>query len=329
MTWREIGSRANDYLEKWMSAGVISAIAIGYVCHSWMADGKSAVIVLFAFMTFVTALGTRIRDITYVLRSPWKVLLVIALTHILLPLIAFSAGKFTLSQFPQYITGIVLAACIPVGVTSVMWTDLTRGNLALALSIVSIDTLFSPLILPFSVHLILGKSVSIPVVKLVWGLIWMVVLPTIIGITLNEMSKGRIKPAIHPVASPLSKLAMLSVVAINVAVVSPSLGGHKGILKLLMVLISLVIIGYLTGHLSGRIVAKDNATRISMTYGVGMRNISAGITIATQYFSHAASIPVVLMLLFQQPSSTVVYWLYRRYGQGRKGRVRKEHTVSN
>lgn len=312
MKWRNIGITVNTYLEKLIFIWVLSSMGIGYFLHTVLSQGESAVIWLFACMTFVTALGTKLNQIAYAVRNPWRILLVIGLIHLLLPYVAFAIGGIFLQDNPQYIVGIVLASSIPVGITSVMWTGLTRGALPLALSIVAIDTLLSPIILPITMHLIVGKTVTIRFSEMFWGLMFMVVLPTIFGILLNELSKGQLKVWIHPIAAPFAKLAMLSVVAINVAIVTPGLRNQQHIRILLATLIFMALLGYAVGHLSGRFSRADEPTQISMTYNVGMRNISAGITIATQYFSHEASIPVVLAMLFQQPIATVVSWLYKR-----------------
>lgn len=327
MGWRDIGIRVNTYLEKLMFVWVLTSMCIGYLLHTFLAHGQASVVLLFACMTFVTALGTKFKQIAYVVRHPWRILLVIVMIHLVLPYIAFGLGSMFLGSNPQYIVGIVLASSIPVGVTSVMWTGLASGALPIALSIVALDTLLSPVILPYTVHLIVGKTVNIHFGELFWGLVFMVVIPTIVGIVINELSKGRMKGWIHPIASPISKISMLAVVAINVAIVTPSLGGQRHIAILLCVLVAMAVMGYIIGGLSGWASRADGPTRISMTYNVGMRNISAGITIATQYFSHEASIPVVLAMLFQQPLATLVCWIYQR--KQRVTFVEETHDVAN
>ncbi|UOF92581.1 bile acid:sodium symporter family protein [Fodinisporobacter ferrooxydans] len=312
MSWKAAGLQINHYLERWIFIWVLSAMAIGYVLHGVLAHLEGSIVALFACMTFVTALGTRIKQIGYVMRHPYTIVLAFFMIHVFMPLFAFSIAKLTLAHQSSYITGIVLGASIPVGVTSVMWTGLAEGDLPLALAIVSIDTLLSPLVIPLTVHAVVGKSVQIPFATLFWGLVWMVVIPTILGILINEWSKGKAKQVVQPIAGPASKIAMLLVVAINVAVVEPTIQHGSNFKMLLITLILVAGFGYLIGHFSGVAARLKPVTRIAMTYNVGMRNISAGITIATQYFGHDVSIPVVLAMLFQQPFATFVYWLYMR-----------------
>lgn len=301
----------NRWLERLIFVWLLSAMAVGYLLHGVMAHGTCAIVILFASMTFVTALGTKLAEFRYVIRRPVVLTVLFVLLHVMLPGMAYVVARMAIHN-PDYVVGIVLASSIPVGVTSVMWTGMADGHLPLGLSIVSLDTLLSPLVIPLTIRVLIGHSVRLPFWTLFWGLVWMVVLPTALGILVNEISRGRAKPLLLPVAGPLSKLAMLAVVSINVAAVTPSLRGHTGFQTVLLILLGMAGTGYLLGYLSGRAGRVDRPTRVTMTFTVGMRNISAGIAIASQYFGHAVSIPVVLAMLFQQPFATLAFWLLRR-----------------
>lgn len=294
-----------------MFVWLLSAMGIGYLLHGVMGHWTGAVVILFACMTFVTALGTRLREFGYVARHPVVLASIFLLLHAFLPVVAYLVANALLHK-TAYVVGVVLASSIPVGVTSIMWTGMANGDLPLGLSLVSLDTLLSPIVIPLTIHVIIGHTVSLPFWTLFWGLVWMVVLPTILGIFVNELTRGRIKAAVLPVAGPISKLSMLAVVSINVAAVTPSLTHQSGLLPILLVLFFLAGFGYLVGYAGSRAGRLDRQKRVTMTYNVGMRNISAGIAIASQYFGHMVSIPVVLAMLFQQPFATLVFWLLGR-----------------
>lgn len=311
MNVRNAGLVVNRWLERLMFVWLLSSMGIGYLFHTMMARWDGAVILLFACMTFVTALGTRFKEFGYVATRPIVLTTMFVLLHAVMPITAYWVGKMTMLP-PNYVVGVVLASAIPVGVTSVMWTGMAKGDLPLGLSIVSLDTLLSPLVIPLTIRTIVGKSVGLPFWTLFWGLVWMVVLPTALGILVNELSRGRAKPVLQPFAGPLSKLSMLAVVAINVAVVTPSFSHHSGIGPVLSVLVCMAGFGYLLGFLAAKTGRVNQSTQITMTYNVGMRNISAGIAIASRYFGHTVSIPVVLAMLFQQPFATLVFWLINR-----------------
>ena len=58
--------------------------------------------------------------------------------------------------------------------------------------------------------------------------------------------------------------------------------------------------GYALGWFVAYIFRKDRSTAVSMMYGTGMRNISAGAVIAAAYFPGEVMFPVMIGTLFQQ-----------------------------
>ena len=58
--------------------------------------------------------------------------------------------------------------------------------------------------------------------------------------------------------------------------------------------------GYALGLLAARALRLSYEQEVSMTYLVGMRNISAGAVIAGEYFPGEVMFPVVIGTLFQQ-----------------------------
>jgi BASS family bile acid:Na+ symporter len=307
----KLGLKINDWLERLMFVWILLSMAIGYLFSTFLAHGEVAIVFLFGFMTAVTASGTKLRELLYIVQHPWVLAAMLGLSHILLPIIALILGR-TLLHTHADVVGIVLASSIPVGVTSVMWVGMAKGNPALSVAMVSLDTLLSPLVIPATVHLLIGSRVGLPFWTLFWGLVWMVVLPTAIGISINELSHGKAKQHFQPMLGPLSKLSMLAVVAINVASVTPFLESETGALgRLLAVIAGIGSLGFLVSFVFARIVRRTRRDTVTMTYSVGIRNISAGIAIAGTYFGHAVAIPVVLGMLFQQPLATVVFWMLR------------------
>ena len=75
----------------------------------------------------------------------------------------------------------------------------------------------------------------------------------------------------------------------------------------------LAAVGYLLGWLGGSLLHGNEKTKISMIYGVGMRNISAGAVIASAYFPAEVVFPVITATLFQQILAAVYGVLIKRY----------------
>ncbi len=75
----------------------------------------------------------------------------------------------------------------------------------------------------------------------------------------------------------------------------------------------LAAVGYILGWLGGTLLHGKGKTKISMIYGVGMRNISAGAVTASAYFPAEVVFPVITATLFQQILAAVYGVLIKRY----------------
>lgn len=75
----------------------------------------------------------------------------------------------------------------------------------------------------------------------------------------------------------------------------------------------LAAVGYILGWLDGTLLHGKGKTKISMIYGVGMRNISAGAVTASAYFPAEVVFPVITATLFQQILAAVYGVLIKRY----------------
>src|SRR4051812_27786840 len=115
---------------------------------------------LFAFMTFSSSLSMKLNDIKVFTKYHKTILVSIAFLHILMPIWAYCLSKLVFDDHLLTI-GFVISVAVPTGVTSVIWVNMCKGNLPLSLSIVLIDTLLSPIIMPYLLHLIVGESISI------------------------------------------------------------------------------------------------------------------------------------------------------------------------
>ena len=83
---------------------------------------------------------------------------------------AFGIGHLSFRGDAHTITGLVLGMIIPTGITSVIWVSIYKGNMAITLSIILIDTLLSPLIVPFTLSLFVGQKVEMDIISIMNGL---------------------------------------------------------------------------------------------------------------------------------------------------------------
>jgi bile acid:Na+ symporter, BASS family len=302
----------NRFVERRMYLVVAAGILIGWFLPG-LYRATWLVPYLFAYMTLATALNISGRDILGVARAPGAVLYMIGALHLLMPAFAWVLGSAAFGAQSSTAIGMVLAALIPVGVMSVIWVSLAKGEIALALSTVALDSLISPLVLPATAWLFLGNRVDFDVFSLMVGLIWMIVVPTAAGILLHDLSSGRAGRRMAPFNGPLSKGCVLAIIAINISAIQGVLASNDiSLAPILAVLPLQVAAGFLLGLGAGRALRLPERHVRTMTFCVGLRNISAGLVIALRYFTPATAIPVVLVILFQQPLAALFQNRYLR-----------------
>lgn len=268
---------------------------------------------LFAFMTFSSSLSMNFKDIKTFSKFPKVILFSIAFLHIVMPIWAFFLSTVLFNDYLLTI-GFVISVAIPTGVTSVIWVNMCRGNLPLCLSIILIDSLLSPLIMPALLKIIAGETIAIEPASLIIDLIWMIVLPSLFGIVLNELSKGNVVQSLGQKLSPFSKLSLFCVVMINSSAVAPYLKDITWELFLVILVVFLLAgSGYGIALALGHLLWKDARIVTTLVFIGGMRNIPIGIIIATTYFPAKVAMPVVFCMLFQQILASLFSKVVERY----------------
>ncbi|RXZ01795.1 bile acid:sodium symporter family protein [Fictibacillus sp. S7] len=309
--------KINHQLERFMPLITPVSVLLGMLLTHELKNFLFLVPWIFAFMTFSGSLGSNFTHLRNTLSRPVPIFIGLAILHVFMPLWAWAVGHIAFPTDPYTITGLVLAMVIPCGITSSMWVSIYKGNSTLALSIILIDTLLSPLVVPYSLSLFVGESVAIKVWPMVKDLLIMIVIPSIVGMILNHKTKGNIKLTLGKRIAPISKICMAVVVAINASVAAPYLKhADKKLVWIGIIVFFIAASGYLVSFLVSILLKYDKETMVSMVFCGGMRNISAGSVIALTYFSPLTAVPVVIGMLFQQILASVYgFVLSKHFGR--------------
>lgn len=293
--------RMNKFLEKWMPAVTPACLLAGVLLAG--AIGKFIFIVpwIFAFMTFAGSLGSNFRDVGHVFRHPLPLVVIMFLLHVWMPLIAYALANLFFASDPYFVTGIVLEFVVPVGIVSFLWVSIYGGNGAFTLSLILIDTLVAPFLVPLSLHVLIGSDVKMDPWGMMREMLLMVALPAFLGIVLNQVTKGGVKTSLAPKLAPFSKLALICVVTLNSTKVAPFF--HRmtpALIGVALLVLAIASTGYLWGWLAARLLRRSKEELVCFVFNSGMRNISVGAVIAGAYFPGEVMFPVMIGTLFQQ-----------------------------
>jgi BASS family bile acid:Na+ symporter len=310
MKTERLASRAtqlNALLEKLMPFLPPVGVALGFAFSERLIVLKPAVPWLFALMTLSGALKLRARELGAAAARPVPVVAFLVGSHVLMPLIALGAAALFLPGQTDLIAGFVLLFSTPTAVSAFIWVAMFYGDNALSLAIILLDSLIAPAVVPFTVSLLLGTSVAVDSAGMVASLFAMVVAPTVLGVALNESSRGRIPAKIGPFIGPFSKFCLLFVFAGNAAAIAPRVDLLSPTVWLVSALcILLAVVGFSLGRVFGFLPGLDAATRRSLTFNIGFRNTNAAATIAIAFFPEAAALPATLGVIFQQSLAAIM-----------------------
>lgn len=312
---------ANSWVGKRFFVLVLSALISGIAFGPFQIPHLGEIVIgLFAYSTFVTALESSLGQFFKILRRPWIPIWILILIHIITPFIAWLVGLTFYPGDPYTRLGYLISASIPIGVTSILWTSMTSGNVPLSLVAVTLDTLIVPMLLPLFIKLVAGQTVQLDYAKMAQELFWMITLPSVAGMLINDATKGRIAKLSKNAGGLTSKLCFLIVIFLNASVIAPEIHFNLQILKATLTTGFMVITGYLIGYAGSRLIKEcPRSTSLTMVYNVGLRNISFGMVLALTYFPPPVAVPITLFMLYQQPIAALVpqvfTWFDRRNAQ--------------
>lgn len=309
-------SNYNDWLSKRMFLLVLSALILGvFVRIPSGIDIKSLAIFLFAYMTFMTALSTSLKQFIQVIKKPLVPLWILSLVHLVTPIIALCIGNIFYADDPSMRLGYLISAAVPIGVTNIIWTSIARGNVPVALVAVTLDTFIVPFFIPAYFQFIAGQAVTIDYITMVKDLMFMVTIPSLLGMIICDITKGKSESFSKGIGGFTSKIVFFLVIFINASAIVPQIIWDIAIAKTIFVTFLMVALGYTLGYL-GSFLLKDRSREmaLTMTYNVGMRNIVFGVVIAMTYFSPTTALPIILGMLFQQPIAAMITYFSNKKG---------------
>lgn len=294
-------NKINKSIEKLMPLITPSCLALGVLFPQITSKFLPFVMFLFAFMTFQGSLGSDFRQVARIFRHPLPLLMILFMLHIWIPCIACIIANLLFGFDKNLVAGVVLEYVLPTGIVSFMWVTIYHGNGALTLSTILIDTILAPFLIPISLQFLLGTSVKIDAANMVKDMAFMIAVPAVLGMAVNQFTHGKANSTVKPALAPFGKLALILVVSANSSKVAPFIRHlNPTLVAVALLILTISASGYLWGWLAAKLLHQPRDILVSMAYNSGMRNISAGAVIAGAYFPPEVMFPVMIGTLFQQ-----------------------------
>ena len=268
-----------------------------------------------ATIMFGVGLSINFNDLRQIYRSPKALILGLVSQMIILPLIAFLTVAFTDLPATVKVGFIILAAC-PGGTTSGFVTVLFRGNVALSVSLIAVNSLLTLATIPLLVNLALTvftgrhSAFELPLVASFLQIFFITLLPAMTGVLLRYF-KGNIADKIQkPVRTVM--IILFAGVYMIIAFAKESSGGSGITGADLWSILPYAVLINLAGFSAGMAMGMFGKTglRTSWTIGVevALQNTTLALLVAgTLIQSNEMVKPALVYALFS-------FWTALLYG---------------
>lgn len=320
--------RWNRFIGAHLPWFVLACAAAGVLFPDPLSQLNHILVGLFAFMTFANSLGGGFRELGRVFLHPLPVMVMLVLLHIVLPLLTLGLGHLLFPEEPLFTTGLVLEYVIPTGVSALMWVGMCGGNLSLSLSVVLLDTLAAPFLIPMLLKVLVGSVVTLDAWSMTKDLMVMVALPALAAMTTYQLTGGKAALTLKPKLEFFSKLALLLMISANATACAPFLHQLNATLfKVMLAVFLICLFGFFAGYWAGRLLHLDVPTCETTCLNTGLRNISAGAVLAMQYFPAQAMFPVAFTPLFLQFTTSVIVQILMNTPSAKAYRLKQEQQI--
>ncbi len=265
---------------------------------------------LIQLIMFGMGTSMSVKDFAGVVKTPKGVFIGILSQFTIMPFVGFTLAS--VSNFPAEIAaGIVLIGCSPSGLASNVMSYLAKANLALSITITAITTLLAPFVTPLLMKLLAGALIEIDVLKMMWDIIKMVIIPIGAGLLFNKILSGKSKwlDAAMPIVSMFGIAFIITII---------TAAGRDSLLKMGFLLIVLAFIhnscGYLLGYWFARIFKMSERDCRTVALEVGMQNagLASGIAKEMGKIATVGLAPAVFGPLMNITGSALASWWHNK-----------------
>lgn len=307
-----------DWLTTWFTLIVIAWAAFNYFVPATSVWAKSYTGYLLGIVLFGMGLTLSLEDFARIFKQPLMVIVGTVAHYVIMPLVAVLLCWIFRLEGPLAV-GVILVGCCPSGTSSNVMSFLSRGDVALDVSIGLLSTLLAPFMIPLLMQLLASKYIAIPWQSLLINALTVVLLPIALGVLCHMIFKEKI--AKITVALPIvSQVAILLIIGVVVSANQAKLFSADTLLAIPVVMLH-NLSGYGLGYGFSRLMYKvypkgfGYAQQKAITFEVGMQDSGLGATLALTSFAAApiTAIPSTFFSVWHNISGSVLSAWWRKH----------------
>lgn len=221
------------------------------------------------------------KDLKACLARPIPILAGIVAKYTIMPGLAVAVAKVARLP-PALATGLILLGCCPAGQASNVTSLIGHGDVALSVLMTAVSTLSAAVVTPLLSAKLVGKMIPVSAWALAKSTARLVLVPTLLGIALNEMfprAMRRVKDVMPVIACFLTVL----VIGTPVSRLTDVITSHG--FAMAKYSTALHVLAYFFGYLAARLVGFRERTARTISMQTGMQSAAIGYALSTAHFS--------------------------------------------
>lgn len=306
--------RLCHYISEYMGFLVLAAAVLALIFPDVLQQIRPTVInYLLGVVMFGMGLTLSLQDFKIVFSRPKDVIIGCLAQFTIMPLLAWGLTR-TFQLDEALALGVVLVGCCPGGTASNVITYLAKGDLALSVGMTGVSTLLAPFMTPLLTWALAGKSVNVNVVGMLLSILWVVILPIVIGLIAKWIWPKFTEKATDYLPA-ISSIAISLIVAIIIGANAGKL--LAGGLMIVLVVVLHNLCGLSCGYLIGRLLKLSEPKKRAISIEVGMQNSGLASSLATIHFAAypLATIPGALFSVWHNISGAMVARIFTKRKQ--------------
>ena len=274
-------------------------------------EGINILNLLLSIVLFTMGTTLKMDDFINVFKNPKEIAVGVAAQYLIMPIIALAFARiFSLDM--ALTIGLILVGTVPGGTASDVITFLSKGDVALSVSLTTVSTLISPILTPLITLLLIGNQIPFNPIDMFISIIEIVIIPIILGLILNYKFPDfceKLKDYLPAVSSIVICLIVAGVIGTN----------KQAILTSSEIIIVVIILQYFTamllGFVIGHLVGMGKKQIITVAIELAFQNSGLSTSLAKTHFPNLsqATVPGALYSVWQNFAGSILAYIFSRY----------------
>lgn len=295
-------NRVAGYITSMPATLLTLGIVFGYLYYPSVQNNVVTRSVNYLLMVTLFVMGAQIRvaDWKGVFRYPKAVFVSVLIRWVTMPLFSYVLAKFVLLKFfPQptatlLAIGLIVLGTTPTGAASNTLTLISRGDLALSVSVTTANTILAPFLQPFLIMVFVGSATHVNTFGIFMDLIKYVLIPVLAGSMVGAVWPQIVK-GLKPVLTAISVICLALIIMGNISKGTATLLRQLWILPLLItVCVVYGTAGLCAGYFGSKLFGFSRKQRIAACFEVGVENAALTQVLLINHFAPLTVIPAVL-----------------------------------